>query len=77
MKIRLYYPAMMRIEKVQSGGEIDIPDHATIDVLLQKLALSREHVRFILVYVNGEKRGLSHRLHHNDVLKLYLPVGGG
>ena len=77
MKIKLYYPAMMRIDKVQSGGEIYIPDHATIEMLLHNLALSKEHVRYILVYVNGEKRGMSHRLHHNDVLKLYLPVGSG
>ena len=77
MEIRLHYPALMGIEGLKSGGDVEVHDNATIEELLQSLALSKEHVRYILVYVNGEKRGLSHGLCHNDVVKLYLPVGGG
>jgi sulfur carrier protein ThiS len=77
MKITLHYPAMMRIEAAPSGADVALPDNATIELLLKNLALSAEHVRYILVYVNGERRGLSHTLTHNDVVKLYLPVGGG
>jgi sulfur carrier protein ThiS len=77
MKIRLHYPAMMQIGTVQSGGEVEVHDSATIEELLRNLALSKDHVRYILVYVNGERKGMSHTLCHNDELKLYLPVGGG
>ncbi len=77
MKIRLHYPAFMGIDRVKSGSEIEMRDSETIEELLQGLALSKEHMRYILVYVNGERKGMSHRLCHNDELKLYLPVGGG
>ena len=77
MKIRLYYPALMRIDTVKSGSAFEVQDNATIEELLQSLALSKEHRRYVLVYVNGERKSLSHKLCHNDELKLYLPVGGG
>ena len=77
MKIRLHYPALMRIDRVKSGSEVEVHDSATIEELLQSLTLKKEHVRYILVYVNGERKGMSHKLCHNDELKLYLPVGGG
>ena len=77
MKIRLHYPALMEIDRVKSGSDVEVHDSATIEELLGSLALSKKHMRYILSYVNGERKGMSHRLCHNDELKLYLPVGGG
>jgi molybdopterin converting factor small subunit len=77
MKIRLHYPAMMQIAAAKSGNEVEVQDNASIEEMLQGLVLKKEHVRYILVFVNGERKGMSHRLRHNDEVKLYLPVGGG
>lgn len=77
MKVRLHYPALMGIDELKSGGEVEVQDDATIEEFLQSLNVKKEHARYILVYVNGERKGMSHRLRHNDELKLYLPVGGG
>ena len=77
MKIRLHYPAPMKIDGLKSGGEVEVQDQATIEEFLQSLNVKKEHARYILVYVNGERKNLSHGLRHNDELKLYLPVGGG
>lgn len=77
MNIIMYYPAAMRIDNVKSGSIMDIPEGTNIEALLKSCNVKEEHIKYILVYVNGEKRGMSHRLRHNDELKLYLPVGGG
>ena len=67
----------MRIDNVKSGSIMDIPEGTNIEALLKSCNVKEEHIKYILVYVNGEKRGMSHGLRHNDELKLYLPVGGG
>ncbi len=77
MNIIMYYPAAMRIDNVKSGSIMDIPEGTNIEALLKSCNVKEEHIKYILVYVNGEKRGMSHRLRRNDELKLYLPVGGG
>ena len=70
MKIRLHYPAPMHIDTIKN-------DSTTVGGFLQDLQLKKEHIRYILVYVNGERKGMSYVLSENDELKLYLPVGGG
>ncbi len=77
MNIIMYYPAAMRIDNVKSGSIMDIPEGTNIEALLKSCNVKEEHMKYILAYVNGEKRGMSHRLRRNDELKLYLPVGGG
>ncbi|MCK4924562.1 MAG: MoaD/ThiS family protein [Spirochaetes bacterium] len=77
MNIIMYYPAAMRIDNVKSGSIMDIPEGTNIEALLKSCNVKKEHMKYILAYVNGEKRGMSHRLRRNDELKLYLPVGGG
>jgi hypothetical protein len=77
MKITVHFPAVMRIDGIQSGKGIDVEEHISIEDLLRSFNVREEHLRFILAYVNGERQGLSHTLRPDDVLKLYLPIGGG
>ena len=77
MKIRLHYPAPMHIDTIKNGSTLEVNDSTTVGGFLQGLQLKKEHIRYILVYVNGERKGMSYMLSENDELKLYLPVGGG
>ena len=77
MVIRLHYPALMGFEGLKSGGDVEVHEGATVEEFLQSLDMKEEHTRYILVYVNGNRQGMSHKLQHNDLVKLYLPVGGG
>lgn len=77
MNIIIHYPAAMRIDSVKSGSSMDIPQGTNIEALLKSCNVKKEHIKYILAYVNSEKRGVSHILRHNDELKLYLPIGGG
>jgi hypothetical protein len=67
----------MRIERVKSGGVVEVGEGVSIGELLKSCSVKGEHLKYILVYVNGEKRSMAHRLGPEDVLKLYLPIGGG
>jgi len=77
MNIIIHYPAAMRIDSVKSGSSMDIPQGTNIEALLKSCNVKKEHIKYILAYVNSEKRGMSHIPRHNDELKLYLPIGGG
>jgi hypothetical protein len=77
VKIRLYYPAVMRIDTVKSGSTMEVHESASIEEVLKSCNVKEEHFRYILAFVNGEKKGMLHILRPNDELKLYLPIGGG
>jgi hypothetical protein len=77
VRIRMQYPASMRIEGVKSGSVVEVDEGVSIGKLLRSCSVKQEHLKYILAYVNGEKRGMTHRLCPDDVLKLYLPIGGG
>ncbi len=77
MKIRLHYPAAMHIDTVKNGSTIEVHEKASIEEVLKSCNVKEKHFRYILAFVNGEKRGMSHILRPDDELKLYLPIGGG
>jgi len=54
---------------------VKLPDGATVDDLLARLALRPEEVRILLV--NGRSQPPSHPLAGGDRVALFPPVGGG
>ena len=77
MRIRVQFPAVMHLEGLKSGREVEVPIGTTIEELLTSSRVKREHLRYIIAIVNGNRRSLSYRLRDREELKLVLPVGGG
>ncbi len=77
MKISITFVAILKIEGVKNGSHLEIEQDTSIDDLLTKYNISKEHQRYIIPFVNREQKKISYVLQENDALKLFLPVGGG
>ena len=77
MIITVAHSAVLKLKNVQNRGEITVPEDITIAALLNRLGVQAAQHKYLLPYVNGTKRGLSHILHEGDALQLFLPIGGG
>lgn len=77
MIITVEHSAVLKLKNIQNRDEINVPEDATIAALLNRWGVQAGQHKYLLTYVNGKKRGLSHILHEGDALQLFLPIGGG
>ena len=77
MKINLSFVGFIQFEGVANNSTIEIEESTSVEDLLDRFGVKKEHRRFIVPIVNGDKRGHSHVLKSDDSLFLYMPVGGG
>lgn len=56
---------------------VEISNDATVETLLNDLGYRKEHQKFIIVTVNGDKKNLEDRLDEGVAVSLFLPAGGG
>jgi molybdopterin converting factor small subunit len=77
MKVLVKYSAVLNLENVDNGGHIEISQGTTIAELLSRCNVREEQQKYILIFVNEEKKGLDYILQDKDQLNLYLPIGGG
>jgi len=75
--ITVEHSAVLKLKNIQNRGEINVPEDITVAALLIRLGVQAGQHKYLLTYVNGTKRGLSHILHEGDALQLFLPIGGG
>jgi hypothetical protein len=77
MKICVEFTALLDLEGVTNGAELDVPHGTTPADLLTRFHVRPEHQKFVTPFVNGARMKSSHPLKENDRLFLSLPVGGG
>lgn len=77
MKVLLEYTAVLDAKGVSSGSVIDLPDGAVVTDVLDLLHVKKDHQKYVVPFVNGDKKRLADKLHDGDKLTLSLPVGGG
>ena len=75
--IRVHFPAIIHIDNLKSGSDVEIPVNTTIEELLTRFQVKKEHQRYLTIIVDGEKSSLSHILQNREELRLILPAGGG
>jgi hypothetical protein len=77
MKVHLEYTAVLDAKGVPSGSVMQLPDGAAITDVLNLLLVKKDHQKYVVPFVNGDKKRLADKLHDGDKLTLSLPVGGG
>jgi hypothetical protein len=60
-----------------SGSEMDLPDGTVVSDVLDLLLVKKDHQKYVVPFVNGDKKRLTDKLRDGDKLTLSLPVGGG
>ena len=77
MKIHIEYAALLELQGAANGAALEVPEGSTPADLLTQFKVRPEHQKFVIPFVNNEKKKLSAKLKDNDRLFLSLPVGGG
>lgn len=77
MKILLEYTAVLDAKGVSSGSLLDLPDGACVTDVLDLLLMKKDHQKYVVPFVNGDKKLLTDVLRDGDKLTLSLPIGGG
>lgn len=70
--LRDYVPAA---KKIGAALEVDLPEGARIQTLVDHFHLPPELVK--LAFVNGISRELDFELHEDDEIGIFPPIGGG
>ncbi|MFH0954232.1 MAG: MoaD/ThiS family protein [Verrucomicrobiota bacterium] len=77
MRIHLEFAAVMDLKGAASGQALELAGGSTIADLMNHLKVKPQHQKFVVPFVNGEKKRPSAPLHENDRVFLSLPIGGG
>ena len=77
MKVFIEYTAVLAVKGAASGSALEIPDGTDVTGLLSRLSVKREHQKYVVAFINGEKKRLSEKLKDGDKVMLSVPVGGG
>lgn len=77
MKLHLEYVAMLDVKGARSGGEVEMPDGATIGSLLEKLQVAPAHRTSVTPFVNDARATQRTELKDGDRVFLALPISGG
>ena len=77
MKIHLEYTAVLDARGASSGSTLDLPNGTVVADVLDLLHVKKDHQRYVVPFVNGDKKRLNDTLRDGDKLILSLPVGGG
>jgi sulfur carrier protein ThiS len=68
---------LLHIEGLEKNGYVEVKAGATIEDLLQRLSVARDHQKFVTAFINGEEQSRFTSLHEGDKVTLLLPIGGG
>lgn len=77
LEVRLYSGLEKFVENATYGQPllVELPDKATVQLLLDKLKIPKEQVHSVLA--NGIHHNLTDQLKDGDRVALFPPVGGG
>ena len=76
-KVLVDYTGVIISHSGQKQEWVEIEENTTVENLLTKLGYKKEHQKFIIVTINGEKATLESFLIKGMALSLFLPTGGG
>ena len=77
VSITLQHSPILKLKGNAQGGRVEVPAGTTASALLERLGIPSNQHRYLIIYANGKKQSLSYTLRHEDVVQLFLPIGGG
>jgi len=77
MKVKIEIVGLLHIKGVKSNSFIDIKEGSTISDLYNELNILKDHQKFIIPFINGSEVRKSSAVTDGDIVKIFLPTGGG
>lgn len=76
-KVLVEYTGVITSHSGQKQEWVSIEDNTNVEDLLTNLGYRKEHQKFIIVTVDGQKATLETPLSNKMAVSLFLPTGGG
>jgi molybdopterin converting factor small subunit len=77
IKVLVDYSGVIRSHSGKKQEWIEVEDNATVESLLNILGYRKEHQKFIIATIEGNKAFLDTKLTKDTAITLFLPAGGG
>ncbi|XMB86846.1 MoaD/ThiS family protein [Mycoplasmatota bacterium WC44] len=77
MKIKVYVPAIAKIELLDEDNNLELDDGATLRTVYRKLKIPIKYRAFLTCFVNYEKVKMSTKLNEGDVVSFMTIISGG
>jgi len=77
ISITLQHSPILKVREISQNGRVEVSAGTTTGALLEALGIPPNQQRYLIVYANGRKQPLSYTLRQDDVVQLFLPIGGG
>lgn len=77
MNVKVQHIALLKCPGLDSSGTVELPDKATVKILLDALGIRPEHQRAVVPFINDQRAKRTHSLQEGDTVFLSLAVGGG
>ena len=77
MHATIRYVGYLHLTGAENGGSVKIDGSTSVEDLLDRFRVRKEHQRYVVPVINGRKAKLSTILRDGDTLFLHLPAGGG
>ena len=77
MKVKIELLGLLHIKGVKNNSFIEVKDGATVSDIYNELNILKDHQRFIIPFINGTEVRKSANVKDGDIVKIFLPTGGG
>ena len=77
MKVKIEIVGLLHIPGFKNNSFLEIPDGSTISGIYSELKIMREHQKFIIPFINSIEVKKGAQIKDGDIVKFFLPTGGG
>lgn len=77
MTVLVEHVAMLAVQGLPPGGQLELPDGADVDRLLERIGVPDPFRHVVAPFINGRRGQRTTVLQDGDQVFLSLPVGGG
>jgi molybdopterin converting factor small subunit len=77
MKIKVEILGLLHLKGIKNNSFVEVKDGSTIADLYDELNILKDHQKFITPFVNGIEVRKSAAINDGDIVKIFLPTGGG
>jgi hypothetical protein len=77
MKVKIELVGLLHIKGVKNNSFIEVKENSTILDIYDELNILKDHQKFVIPFINGSEVRKSTMVNNGDIVKIFLPTGGG
>jgi sulfur carrier protein ThiS len=77
MKVKIELLGLLHLKGVTNNSFLEVKEGSTISDLFNQLNILKDHQKFVTSFLNGSEVRKSTTINDGDIVKIFLPTGGG